>query len=141
MCIRDREEGVPDAEGRQRIWSRMREAYSERVTQVTRVMEAVARSPHPVVLCGDFNDVPVSWALEAARGQLRDTHDLRGLRMDGTWLGAVPGVRIDHILVDPVWPVQDYGEWGRWPERPPLCHGCGAGADPVTRPRRRAISS
>ena len=106
------EEGVPDAEGRQRIWSRMREAYSERVTQVTWVMEAVARSPHPVVLCGDFNDVPVSWALQAARGQLRDTHDLRGLRMDGTWQGAVPGVRIDHILVDPVWPVLDYGNGG-----------------------------
>ena len=54
----------------------MREAYSERVTQVTRVMDAVARSPHPVVLCGDFNDVPVSWALQAARGG-PDTHDLR----------------------------------------------------------------
>ena len=106
------EEGVPDAAGRQRIWSRMREAYAERVTQVSAVMDAVDQSPHPVVLCGDFNDVPVSWALHAVRKSLRDTHDVRGLRMDGTWQGAIPGVRIDHILVDPDWAVLDYGTGG-----------------------------
>ena len=42
----------------------------------------------------DFNDVPVSWALQAARGQLRDAHDVRGGRMDGTWQGA--GARRAH---------------------------------------------
>jgi len=106
------EEGVPDAEGRQRIWSRMREAYVARVAQVGQVMEAVVRSPHPVVLCGDFNDVPVSWALQEVRGLLRDAHDVRGLRMDGTWQGAVPGVRIDHILLDSTWPVVSFGTGG-----------------------------
>lgn len=106
------EEGVPDAEGRQRIWSRMREAYVARVEQVGQVVEAVARSPHPVVLCGDFNDVPVSWALQEMRGLLRDVHDVRGLRMDGTWQGAIPGVRIDHILLDPTWPVVSFGTGG-----------------------------
>ena len=106
------EEGVPDAEGRQRIWSRMREAYVNRVAQVGQVMEVVARSPHPVVLCGDFNDVSVSWALQEVRGLLRDAHDVRGLRMDGTWQGAIPGVRIDHILLDPTWPVVSFGTGG-----------------------------
>lgn len=106
------EDGVPDAEGRQRIWSRMREAYAERVTQVGQVMEAVQDSPHPVLLCGDFNDVPVSWALQQFRGPLRDTHDVRGLRMDGTWQGVIPGVRIDHIFVDPTWAVTAYTTGG-----------------------------
>ena len=106
------EEGVPNAEGRQRIWTRMRAAYSERVTQVGKVMAAVSRSPHPVLLCGDFNDMPVSWALAQARSQLRDAHDVRGLRMDGTWQGAVPGVRIDHIFADPTWAVLDYATGG-----------------------------
>lgn len=106
------EEGVPDAEGRQRIWSRMRTAYADRVTQVGQVMEAVSRSPHPVVLCGDFNDVPVSWALASARAQLRDVHDVRSIRMDGTWQGSVPGLRIDHIFVDASWSVVNYGTGG-----------------------------
>lgn len=106
------EEGVPDAEGRQRIWSRMRDAYIARVEQVRPVMDAVARSPHPVVVCGDFNDVPVSWALNEMRSLLRDAHDVRGLRMDGTWQGAIPGVRIDHILLDPMWPVVSFGTGG-----------------------------
>ena len=107
------EEGLPDADGRQRIWSRMQEAYKARVAQVELVMEAVSKSPHPVLLCGDFNDVPISWALEKVRLQLRDAHDVRGLRMDGTWQGAIPGVRIDHIFVDLDMPVLSYRTGGK----------------------------
>ena len=106
------DEGVPDAEGRQRIWSRIKEAYAHRVPQVSRVIEAVSQSPHPVMLCGDFNDVPVSWTLHELRRILRDAHDVRLLSMDGTWQGAVPGVRIDHVFVDPTWPVLAYGTGG-----------------------------
>ena len=65
----------------QRIWSRMQKAYMERVTQVRQVMAEVARSP-AVMLCGDFNDVPVSWALQQARDHLRDAHDVRA----GAWM-------------------------------------------------------
>lgn len=107
------EDGIPDAEGRGRIWSRMKDAYADRVSQVRVVMEAVSRSPYPVILCGDFNDVPVSWALAQMRDALLDVHDVRSLRMDGTWQGPVPGVRIDHIFVDPLLPVLDYSTGGQ----------------------------
>ncbi|MBK11933.1 MAG: hypothetical protein CL849_00195 [Crocinitomicaceae bacterium] len=106
------EYGVPDAESRQRIWSRMRTAYTDRVTQVGQVMTAVSRSPHPVVLCGDFNDVPVSWALASARAQLRDVHDVQSICLDGTWQGVVPGLRIDHLFIDPSWAVVNYETGG-----------------------------
>jgi len=106
------EEGVPNAAGRERIWSRMKAAYVERVAQVTTVMEAVEESPHPVVLCGDFNDTPTSWAHAHCRLQLKDSHDARLFRMDGTWQGAVPGVRIDHLLVGPQWTALDYATGG-----------------------------
>jgi endonuclease/exonuclease/phosphatase family metal-dependent hydrolase len=106
------EEGVPNAAGRERIWGRMKAAYVERVAQVTTVMEAVEESPHPVVLCGDFNDTPTSWAHAHCRLQLKDSHDARLFRMDGTWQGAVPGVRIDHLLVGPQWTALDYATGG-----------------------------
>ena len=106
------EEGVPDAATRQKMWSRMKQAYQLRVSQVNAVLKAVEESPHPVVFCGDFNDIPVSWALQTMRSGLRDTHDIRGLRLDGTWQGAIPGVRIDHILVDPSWEVKSHATGG-----------------------------
>jgi len=102
------EEGVPDAEGRDRIWGRMSAAYVERVEQVSRVMDAVESSPHPVVLCGDFNDTPTSWALARCRQTLRDSHDVRFLTLDGTWQGALSGVRIDHVLVGEEWSVTSH---------------------------------
>jgi endonuclease/exonuclease/phosphatase family metal-dependent hydrolase len=106
------EGGVPDAEVRERMWSRMKQAYALRVDQVKAVLAAVENSPHPVLLCGDFNDTPVSWTLSTLRSTLRDAHDVQGFRMDGTWQGAVPGVRIDHVLVDPSWEVLSYQTGG-----------------------------
>lgn len=106
------EEGVPDAEGRGRIWGRMSAAYVERVEQVSRVMEAVEASPHPVVLCGDFNDTPTSWALARCRKTLRDSHDARLFTLDGTWQGALPGVRIDHVLAGEDWSVLAHSTGG-----------------------------
>ena len=106
------EEGVPNAEGRGRIWGRMSAAYVERVAQVSRVMDAVESSPHPVILCGDFNDTPASWALARCRQTLRNSHDVQFLTLDGTWQGALPGVRIDHVLVGPQWSVQSHRTGG-----------------------------
>lgn len=106
------EEGVPDAEGRERIWGHMRSAYKERVRQVEAVMEQVERSPYPVILCGDFNDTPTSWALARCRMSLKDTHDSRWFRLDGTWEGPIPGVRIDHILASPGWKVRSHETGG-----------------------------
>ena len=106
------EEGVPDAEGRERIWGRMRAAYVARVNQVNQVMEAVEASPHPVLLCGDFNDTPTGWTLARCRSVLRDSHDARFLTMDGTWQGALPGVRIDHVLVGNTWSVLSHETGG-----------------------------
>lgn len=106
------EEGVPDAEGRERIWGHMRSAYVERVRQVEAVMAEVERSPYPVILCGDFNDTPTSWALARCRASLEDTHDRRWFRLDGTWEGPIPGVRIDHILCSPTWKVRSHETGG-----------------------------
>ncbi|MDA9864109.1 endonuclease/exonuclease/phosphatase family protein [Flavobacteriales bacterium] len=106
------EDGVPNAAGRERIWGRMRSAYVERVAQVKAVMEAVQVSPHPVVLCGDFNDTPTSWSLAHCRAELKDSHDVRWFSMDGTWQGAVPGVRIDHIFMGKEWAGKSYTTGG-----------------------------
>src|SRR5204863_221049 len=45
----------------QQIFSRLREAYIKRVSQAKKVIEHVKTSPYKVLLCGDFNDTPVSY--------------------------------------------------------------------------------
>jgi endonuclease/exonuclease/phosphatase family metal-dependent hydrolase len=92
---------VPDAGERARLLGRLTTAYQMRVEQLARVLSAVEKSPHRVILCGDFNDTPVSYALHSARQLLCDAHDA-SFGLDGTWQGAVHGMRIDYILHDPV---------------------------------------
>jgi endonuclease/exonuclease/phosphatase family metal-dependent hydrolase len=90
---------VPDARERARLLGRLTAAYRLRVEQLARVLTAVESSPHRVILCGDFNDTPVSYALHSARELLCDAHDA-SFGIAGTWQGAVPGMRIDYILHD-----------------------------------------
>lgn len=105
------EGGVPDAVERARLLSRLNTAYRRRIEQMGQVLAAVDRSPYPVVLCGDFNDTPVSYALHRAREQLCDAHDAT-FGVSGTWQGAIPGMRIDYILHDASFAACQYGQGG-----------------------------
>ena len=56
-------------------------------------------SPHPVVICGDFNDTPVSYTYATISDELVDTfRDSGGLGIGSTYLGAFPSFRIDYIF-------------------------------------------
>ena len=45
----------------QKIIARQKVAFEKRAIQIEKVMEEVKKSPYPVILCGDFNDTPVSY--------------------------------------------------------------------------------
>ena len=105
---------VPDAGERARLLGRLTRAYRLREDQMTMVLDAVAASPYPSMLCGDFNDTPVSFALFQARRLLGDAHDVCPLlsALSATWQGAVPGVRIDYIFHDRAWVPSKYRQGG-----------------------------
>jgi endonuclease/exonuclease/phosphatase family metal-dependent hydrolase len=80
------------------IVRRMRGAYVKRASQANVVKADIDRSPYPVIVCGDFNDVPVSYATHTIGRYLYDS-----FRSGGRWLGITfPNVfaplRIDYIL-------------------------------------------
>lgn len=68
-----------------------------RASQAETVAGEIAQSPYPVVLCGDFNDVPYSYVYTTMKGALRD-----GFRECGSgWMYTFRGsksVRIDYIF-------------------------------------------
>ncbi len=84
-----------------RILNRLREGVLRRVGEVDRIVEHMARSPHPVVYCGDMNDVPMSRAYGQLRDQLQDAFTESGRGLGGTYIGRLPSLRIDHILHSP----------------------------------------
>ncbi len=57
-------------------------------------------SPYPVILCGDFNDPPFSYAYNTLSKDLNDTFIDEGKGTGATYIGKIPFFRIDFILYD-----------------------------------------
>ena len=60
--------------------------------------EKVHESPYPVILCGDFNDTPVSYTYHKLSRKLNDAFIGSGIGMGTTFRGNFPYVRIDYML-------------------------------------------
>ncbi len=55
------------------ILGKMRNAFPRRAENARFLREAIEHTPGPLIVCGDFNDVPASWAYNIIRGD--DMHD------------------------------------------------------------------
>ena len=74
-----------------------------RPQQADRLVEAIRESPHPVLLCGDFNDTPTSYTYARLTGPLRDGFHQAGSGLGFTYQGPLPlpALRIDYIMAQP----------------------------------------
>jgi endonuclease/exonuclease/phosphatase family metal-dependent hydrolase len=81
------------------IGSRMKQAYILRAEQARMISSYLHDSPHPVVVVGDFNDTPQSYAYRKIRKGLQDAFRKSGKGFGNTYFGEFPSFRIDHILV------------------------------------------
>ena len=91
----------PDTEQSKKLWSRLSSAYSHRSAQAQVLRTSIDSSPYPVILCGDFNDTPVSFALSTLRSgspKLSDAFALAGSGLGSTYVGDIPGLRIDYMM-------------------------------------------
>ena len=70
----------------------------ERNRQAQLLAEAIASSPYPVIVCGDLNDTPVSYAYRKLTGQLEDCFLEAGNGWGGTYQPAHNLFRIDYTL-------------------------------------------
>ena len=76
--------------------------YAQRAEQAEQVAEAIKQSPHPVVVCGDFNDTPMSYVYRTIRrgGNLVDAFVEKGRGVEYTFKGLYNLFRIDYIMAD-----------------------------------------
>jgi endonuclease/exonuclease/phosphatase (EEP) superfamily protein YafD len=75
--------------------------YKERGDEADNIARIIAHSPYPVVVCGDFNDLPASYTYTTIRGSLNDAFVDRGAGIGRTYNQIFPTLRIDHIFYNP----------------------------------------
>jgi endonuclease/exonuclease/phosphatase family metal-dependent hydrolase len=84
-----------------RMLTRFRRYGMIRARDAETVKKHINESPNPVILCGDFNDIPVSYTYNTLSDGLTDTFQETGQGIGTTYAGHIPALRIDYILTDP----------------------------------------
>ncbi len=80
------------------IGSRLREAFVLRAEQSKIIHHYIEESEYPVIVAGDFNDTPVSYAYHNIRKGLTDAFRATGKGFGNTYAGDLPSFRIDYIF-------------------------------------------
>jgi endonuclease/exonuclease/phosphatase family metal-dependent hydrolase len=83
------------------LGKKYKEAHIKRAEQAATLREYIDNSPYPVIVCGDFNDTPVSFTYRTVRGDLEDSFTQSGKGTANTYNGKLPSFRIDYILYSP----------------------------------------
>jgi endonuclease/exonuclease/phosphatase family metal-dependent hydrolase len=96
--IRTADDSILDAS--RSIVKKLKQGYASRGTQVDIVREQLDKSPHPVIICGDFNDVPNSYTYFHIRGNRRDAFIAASNGIGRTFPNIAPTLRIDYIMAD-----------------------------------------
>lgn len=89
-----------DIEGSKGIITRLRLGYQHRAEQVNAVKENMIACDFPKVICGDFNDIPVSYTYRQLCAGMKDAFCEAGRGLETTYKGSMPSFRIDYILFD-----------------------------------------
>lgn len=99
----DKKNNSEQVSGVRNIYNKLTKAYSMRVRQAEEVRRMVENSPFPVILCGDFNEPPVSYCYREMRGDdLLDAFCESGTGWGGTVRLKFLKFRIDYIIHSPM---------------------------------------
>jgi endonuclease/exonuclease/phosphatase family metal-dependent hydrolase len=86
-------------EGLKGIASRLKNSFIKRAEEVAVIKEHIKTSPYPIILCGDFNDTPLSFAYNSIKGDLVDAFTVCGKGIGDSFV-KIPALRIDYIFHD-----------------------------------------
>ena len=101
--------GDPGYRSSRSIISKLKNGYWHRYLQARIVRQKINESPYPVVLTGDFNDVPNSNTYFTIKGNLQDAFLKKGSWIGRTFRLISPTLRIDYILADRKFKVNQFG--------------------------------
>lgn len=102
-----------DLEKSKSILYKFRTGFLKRKTQSDHVREEMDKSPYPVIVCGDFNDLPNSYAYAHIGKGMKNAFAEKGSGPGRTFSGISPTLRIDNIFADPIFKIDQYTRVGR----------------------------
>jgi len=109
QTIKNADDSLLDAS--KSIIKKLRQGYASRGSQVDIVRQQLDSSPYPVVMCGDFNDVPNSYTYFRIRGKRQDAFVASGNGLGRTYTYISPTLRIDYIMADKQFDVLQFNRY------------------------------
>lgn len=105
---------VTSPKGRIRgVAGKMRRSFALRSKQANIMKQEIEATKEPLVVVGDFNDVPASYTYNQIRGNLQDAFLAQGSGLGRTFSAISPHLRIDYILPDNHFKVEDFAIFRR----------------------------
>jgi endonuclease/exonuclease/phosphatase family metal-dependent hydrolase len=90
------------------VLPKVRGTIYQRADQAPLLAALVTESPYPVVVCGDFNDTPVSYSYNTIGKGMQDAFLQRGWGLGRTLSFLSPTLRIDYIFAQPSFNIHTY---------------------------------
>ncbi len=90
------------------IVERLVENNCKRAAQAEAIAEFLEKTPYTTIVCGDFNDVPLSYTYNTIANGLKDTFSEKANGFAYTYNTSYKLLRIDNILVSPSVEVVSY---------------------------------
>lgn len=87
---------------------KVKRAGAIRSEQAKKIISHIKESKNPVVVCGDFNDTPLSYTYQLFSNILNDGFKERAAGIGTTYGGTIPVLRIDYIWTDPKFQVNSH---------------------------------
>lgn len=85
-------------EKKRNIIGKILKAYKTRANEINRILRHAKQSPYPTIICGDFNDTPISYCYQQLSDNFSDAFLEAGSGMGTTYEGKIPSNRIDYIF-------------------------------------------
>jgi endonuclease/exonuclease/phosphatase family metal-dependent hydrolase len=101
-------ESKTDIKKSKNVLAKIKAAMLRRRQQADRIRFTLEQSPYPVILCGDFNDVPNSYAYYKIGKGLQNAFVEKGTGLGRSFAGIAPTLRIDNIFVDKKYAVEQF---------------------------------
>jgi len=80
------------------VHEKMKGTFIRRSEQVNKIMQNIEESHLPAIICGDFNDTPMSYTYHRLSKGRKDSFVEAGSGFAGTYVPLWPLLRIDYIL-------------------------------------------
>lgn len=98
----------PSAAESKNVILKYKRGVQRRAVQARFIKDEMNHTPFPIILCGDFNDVPLSYSYQIIGEGMQNAFAEKGSGLSRTFDGISPTLRIDNIFVDSNFSVSQY---------------------------------